>query len=114
MNKFLLNMAMSAAVVPLIPGCAEQPAYVQSPPPAVVVPAPEVVVAQPPPPVPREVIVASPGPAFVWVPGYWGWQGRWVWVGGAWRPRPYPRAVWVSGRWVRRGSGWVWVSGRWR
>ena len=69
------------------------------PPPAVVVTAPApypwpdntvVVVSQPPAPY-AEVIPASPGPAYVWVGGFWNWNNsRWLWVRGHWDVRPYP------------------------
>ena len=44
------------------------------------------------PPPPRETIIVSPGPSYVWVPGTWIWfGGRWSWRGGYWhRPmRPH-------------------------
>ena len=68
------------------------------------------------PPAPQvEVVPVAPGPAYYWVPGYWGWNGTvWVWVSGAWRPRPWLGAVWVGGHWARRGHGYIWVGGHWR
>ena len=37
----------------------------------------------PPPPPPREVVVVSPGPRYVWVPGYYRYHGHgYVWVSG--------------------------------
>ena len=91
----------------LLGGCAEpqpQVVYVPSPP----------VVTAPPPTPPPEAVVVSPGPAYVWQPGYWSWQGRWVWIRGAWVTRPHPTAVWVPAHWVHRGHGYVWVNGYWR
>ena len=44
-----------------------------------------------------EYVPFAPGPGYRWVPGYWSWDGSWVWVSGEWRPyvyyyaRPYPR-----------------------
>jgi hypothetical protein len=75
----------------------------------------QVIVRGAPPP----VIVERPGPAlhagWVWVPGYYRWNGRrYVWVGGYWTKPPRPRAIWVPGRWVPRGGGYVWVNGYWR
>jgi hypothetical protein len=103
-----------------------QPVTVQAPPPSVAAPAPPppkpappqqvvtqtVVVAPPKPPV--EVIPVAPGPMFVWTPGYWRWQGQWVWVRGTWVVPPYHRAVWVNGYWAHRHGGYVWVPGHWR
>lgn len=125
----------TASAATILAGCAEKKVYVQSPPPAVVAPPPvvvtppparfvapppvvvtpppAVVVSQPPPPPIREVRVAAPGPAYVWVPGYWSWQGRWVWVSGAWRARPHAHAHWIAGHWAPRGHGYVWVGGYW-
>jgi hypothetical protein len=63
-----------------------------------------------------EAAVVSPGPGYVWTPGYHRWDGGgYVWVPGAWVRAPRPRAVWVPGRWVRdRRHGWYYVEGRWR
>jgi hypothetical protein len=68
---------------------------------------------------PPAVIVERPGPplhaGWVWVPGYYRWNGRrYVWVSGYWAKPPRPRAIWVPGRWVPRGGGYVWVAGYWR
>jgi len=68
---------------------------------------------------PRAVVearVASPGPGYVWVPGFHRWEGgAYLWVPGAWARPPRPRAVWVPGRWAQdRRHGWYFVEGRWR
>ena len=120
MGSLLMKKTLLALGIPwlIFAGCVHRTVYVQQPATATVVePAPaqptEIVTVAPPPPQ-REVVVVRPGPGFVWTPGYWAWNGRWVWVGGQWVRPPRPRAVWVSGRWVRRGPGFVWVGGRWR
>jgi hypothetical protein len=65
-----------------------------------------------PPPAPRqEVIVAAPGPDYVWIGGHWGWHGHWVWESGRWDRRP--GYSWVGGHWDHRGGGYVYVEGRW-
>lgn len=74
----------------------------------------EVIVTQAPPPPRNEVVVVSPGPAYVWIPGAWVWQGRWVWEGGRWSVPPRPGGVWVSHRYVYRGGTHVYVHGGWR
>lgn len=61
-----------------------------------------------------EVAPASPGAAYVWVPGHWSWKGAWIWEKGHWTIRPHPDAEWVAGHWSTRHHGWVWVAGRWR
>jgi hypothetical protein len=67
-----------------------------------------------PPPVVVERRVASPGPGFVWQPGYYRWAGRdYVWVQGRYeRARSHGR--WVPARWVHDRHGWYLVEGRWR
>jgi hypothetical protein len=63
-----------------------------------------------------EARVASPGPGYVWVPGYHRWDGAaYLWVPGAWARPPRPRAAWVPGRWAQdRRRGWYFIEGRWR
>ena len=97
----------------LLVGCVERRVvYVQSPPPGA--PAGEVVVNEAPPVPQQEVVVAAPGPDYVWTPGFYSWQGRWVWVRGSWVIPPRRHAVWVGGHWGHRGRGYVWVGGHWR
>jgi hypothetical protein len=67
-----------------------------------------------PPPTPVEVIPFAPGPTYVWAPGYYAWNGHWVWVGGHYVVRPRPGVVWVGGHWARHGHGYVWIGGAWR
>lgn len=94
------------------PAPAPAPAPVAQPAPA---PAPQtVVVQQAPPPVRLEVIPVSPGPEYVWTPGYWAWRGGvYVWVGGCYAHRPRPGVVWMGGHWARHGHGYVWMGGHW-
>ena len=68
-----------------------------------------------PPPAPMvEVRAVVPGPAFVWVGGYWSWRSRWIWVPGSWAVPPRAHAIWSPGRWYRHGGGWRWTPGYWR
>src|SRR5262245_31937626 len=64
--------AAQAPVVDTVPQEAVAPTPAPNP----------IVVAQAPPPVQVETIPVSPGPAYVWAPGYWsfGVGGRWAWV----------------------------------
>ena len=49
------------------------------------------------PPVRHEVVIARPGPRYVWVPGYWRpYGGHYGWVAGAWVVPPYPYGYWVA------------------
>ena len=68
------------------------------------------------PPPPRvEVVGVAPGPGFVWVRGFWRWEGDdYRWTPGHWTMAPHPRAVWVPGRWRHHPRGWYWVDGYWR
>jgi outer membrane lipoprotein SlyB len=68
---------------------------------------------QAPPPPPVETVVPAPNPGYVWSPGAWQWNGRWIWMGGYWASPPYPRAVWIGGYWSRGPYGWHWMPGRW-
>ena len=71
----------------------------------------------PPPPIRHEVVVARPGPGYIWVPGYWDWvpaRGSYAWVGGRWAHPPYRHAVWVGPRWVNRGHDRFYIRGHWR
>ena len=69
----------------------------------------------PPPPPPREVIVARPGPQYVWVPGYHHYDGRaYVWTPGAWLVPPPHRRAWIPGHWRNTPRGYFWVEGHWR
>lgn len=94
---------------------------VATPPPAQAVvvapPAPpqQVVVVAAPPAPRQEVVYARPGPGYLWVPGYWGWnRGRHVWVAGHYELPPRGRSAWVEPRWDRRGGSYIFIEGHWR
>ncbi len=68
-----------------------------------------------PPPVRAEVVAVSPGPGYVWVPGYYAYErGAYVWVAGRYMRPPRARARWVPGHWQRDRRGWYFVEGHWR
>ncbi len=68
-----------------------------------------------PPPPPREVVIVRPGPRYVWVSGYYQWDGRrYRWVAGYWTLPPRGRSAWIPGRWERRDGMHIWIDGRWR
>lgn len=74
----------------------------------------ETVSQTPPPPMPDPIPV-SPGSNYIWMPGYWSWNGAaWVWVAGRWAVCPWQGAVWIGGHWVRSATGFVWIPGYWR
>ncbi len=94
-------------------GCVvrERAVYRPGPPPV----SEEVIVTEAPPPPPAdEVVVASPGPGFVWIGGAWVWRGHWVWERGHWARPPRPGAVWVPHHYEYRNGVHVFIRGRWR
>jgi hypothetical protein len=70
-----------------------------------------VTVAPPPPQV--EVVGVAPVPGYIWIGGYWGWNGgRHEWVPGRWEaPRPGYR--YEPHHWEREGGGWRLHEGHW-
>lgn len=102
------RLVTAAALAALLGGCViAPPGYYARPAPGPVVEAE--------PPVPQvEVVPVSPGPAYVWIGGYWGWNaGRYMWIGGRWALPPAGHA-WAPGYWGRFGRGWAWHGGYWR
>ena len=103
--------------------------------------APSVVVDEPTaaPPAPRvEVRPPSPGVRAEWIPGYWHWSRRWLWISGHWQlpalearataaapfappppraePAPAPAGIdvmWNPGYWAWDGRIYVWITGGW-
>jgi hypothetical protein len=68
-----------------------------------------------PPPLRREAVLVSPGPGYVWVPGYYRYdRSGYVWVGGRYERPPRARARWVAGHWQHDRRGWFFVDGHWR
>jgi hypothetical protein len=67
------------------------------------------------PAMPSEVMSVSPGPEYVWVKGYYNWDGsRYQWVPGTWVRASSPSAVWVPAHWQPTTGGYIWVAGAWR
>jgi hypothetical protein len=99
--KRLLSRGLLLAACAGIVGCEAHAGYVW--------------VAGPPPPPPAEVVIVNPGPAYVWVPGYWNYsRGGYVWITGTWRRPPHRGSAWIQPRWERRERGWVYLRGYWR
>ena len=68
-----------------------------------------VTVAPPPPQVEESTARAG----YVWVPGYWLWNGnRYVWARGHWVAER-PGYHWVAAHWVEVNGGWRLVRGHW-
>ncbi|HLX25473.1 MAG TPA: YXWGXW repeat-containing protein [Candidatus Cybelea sp.] len=78
-----------------LPASAQAYIYVQTAPPAPI----------------YETVPAAPGPGYVWVGGYYRWNGnRYVWVHGH-----YARHAgrWCGGHWRHGAHGYYWVNGAW-
>jgi len=61
--------------------------------------------APPPPPVVIYTPPPDPGPAYLWVPGYWYPAGpRYSWHAGFWAHPPYFDAYWVDRKSTRLNS----------
>ena len=70
-----------------------------------------VVGTEPPAPIVESVPVC-PTPDYVWLGGFWGWNGiGWYWNAGHYGPRPFRGAAWVGGGWARASRGWAWHGG---
>ena len=103
----------AAAPVAATPAAAPAPVAATSAP--VATADAEYYVEAPPPALQAEVRIASPGPGYTWVGGYWGVRDRrHDWVPGHWERPPEQRREWVEPRWERRGRGYVFVKGYWR
>ncbi|MGZ5673005.1 MAG: YXWGXW repeat-containing protein [Burkholderiales bacterium] len=74
--------ATLANVAPDVSARANVDLFIGVPPPALVV--------EPVPP---------PRPEYIWVPGYWRWDGH--------------RHVWAKGHWIRERRGWHYVAPHW-
>lgn len=100
---------------------AQAAAPTTPPPPVAAAPAPvapaatTVVITSAPPPLRHEWRGHRPGRDFIWVSGYWRWDGgRHVWVAGHWMRPPQGHRVWVAPRWEHRGGTYVFIEGTWR
>ncbi|HEY3173286.1 MAG TPA: YXWGXW repeat-containing protein [Thermoanaerobaculia bacterium] len=106
-----ISIAALAAVV-------SAPLFAQLPPPPPVPPLPGLEIRigrQAPPRIRRERRTARPGRDYIWVEGFWDWQGdNWVWIPGRWVvPEGGRRVHWVRARYVREYGGWRYVPGHW-
>ena len=70
---------------------------------------------RPPPQVIVEQMPPAPGPAFVWQPGHWRWNGHdYFWVPGHYVERPRHVREWVAPHWEQRNGAYVLFEGHWR
>src|SRR5215813_15392088 len=104
-----LTLAVEACVVhdaqPVNPGYAGARL-------AVAEPSPYNVASLPPEPL-YEQMTASPGDGFVWIDGYWHWNGlEWVWVGGRWE-RQQEGYLYVQPNYDYAEDHYVYTPGSW-
>src|SRR5258708_682794 len=94
MRRLAQQIALGVAAVAAVPACVANEAmpvnsgYGYGPgmgaPLSVAEPAPYAVASMPPEPL-YEQMTQSPGDGYVWIDGYWHWNGyEWVWVAGRW------------------------------
>lgn len=94
----------------------ERPVYVEPAPETVYVeprPTETIIVQEAPPPIQTEVIPVAPGPGFIWIGGFWGYEGHhYVWHHGHYTRGPAGN-VWVRDSWVHSRRGWEYQRGHW-
>ena len=66
-----------------------------------------------PPLIPVYVQPLCPGPGYIWVPGYWAYDGGYYWVPGEWVLPPRIGFLWTPGYWGYSGSSYVFNEGYW-
>jgi hypothetical protein len=55
-----------------------------------------------------------PGPGYLWIPGYWGWDGGdYYWVPGTWSFAPVTGYLWTPGYWGWGNGAYLWHAGYW-
>ena len=70
-------------------------------------------IGEAPPPVRYEVVPAARS-GYLWVPGYWNWDGsRHVWSTGHWE-RSRSSYTYVQPEWRQEGEGWRLDRGGWK
>lgn len=105
MNKTkLLSITLASTLVLQLAGCVVAPVgrpYYREP----------VVVAPPPPRV--EYVGPPPRVGYVWIAGYWNWDGyRHRWIDGHWEAARHGQR-WVPHQWEREGDRWRLHEGHW-
>jgi hypothetical protein len=100
-RKHYISLLLGVAAVATI-GCAPPPppgaVYVMRGPPGEIV----------------EVAPGSPGPGYVWVQGYYRWEGaEYHWERGRWALTPAGYRAWLPGHWREHEGRWYFVEGHW-
>jgi hypothetical protein len=69
----------------------------------------------PPAPLVETPYGVSPGPGYIWTPGFYDYGGsNWAWHRGEWRRPPHRQDHWVAPRWDHRGKGYRQRPGGWQ
>jgi len=80
------------------------------------VPSPQlgIYVSYGPPPIPIYDQPICPGDDYIWVPGYWAWDGyEYYWVPGTWVMAPEIGFFWTPGYWEWIGTAFFFHEGYW-
>lgn len=100
--------ALGAAVLAAAPFAIPLPAHAQV---AVGV---SITVGSPPPPLPVYDQPPIPDDGYIWVPGYWAWDGaEYYWVPGTWVEAPFTGALWTPAYWGWSDGVYVFHEGYW-
>ncbi len=67
-----------------------------------------------PPPLPVYAQPPIPAPGYLWIPGYWAWDGDdYYWVPGYWERPPRVGLLWTPGYWAWNNGIYVYRTGYW-
>jgi WXXGXW repeat (2 copies) len=67
-----------------------------------------------PPAIPVYDQPICPGDGYIWIPGYWAWDGsEYYWVPGTWVLPPEVGFLWTPGYWEWGGNGFFFHEGYW-
>jgi hypothetical protein len=71
-------------------------------------------VGAPPPPLPVYFQPSLPEDGYLWIPGYWAWNGYdYFWIPAAWVRPPEPGLLCTPGYWAWNGAAYVYNPGYW-
>jgi hypothetical protein len=74
-----------------------------------------VIVGEAPPALIVEQRSSPPSGDYIWIDGYWDWNGRqYAWLGGHWDRPPHEHYIWVAPRYESYQQGYRYTRGQWR
>ena len=73
-----------------------------------------ITVREAPPPFIVEERPPPPSDLYIWIGGYWHWNGRYVWERGRWAVPPHDHAVWIAPRYERHEQGYRYAPPHWK